>query len=88
MKTSTILLQEDKSCNEEKPAKAGKVIKYLLFAFMFLQLFILYSCEVQYRTPRHVRGGVIIENSERHDNGRHNGRYNGRNRHYENDDRH
>ena len=88
MKTSTILLREDKN-NEEIPlrAKAGKVLRYLLFTFMFLQLFMLYSCEVAYRTPRHVRSEVIIEGSDRgdrHDNGRHNGR----NNHFENDDRH
>jgi hypothetical protein len=84
MKTSTILLQEDKSCKVEKPAKAGKVLKYLLLVFMFLQIFMLYSCAVGFRTPRHERGGVMIEGSDRHDNGRHNGR----NNHYENDDRH
>lgn len=89
MKTSTILLQEDKSCNEEKPqrTRAGKLLRYLLFTFMFLQIFVLYSCAVGFRTPRHERSGIIIEGSDRgdrHDNGRHNGR----NNRYENDDRH
>ena len=77
MKTSTIILQEDK-INEEitQRAKAGRVLKYLLFIFMFLQIFMLYSCAVGFRTPRHERSGVIIEGSDRgdrHDNGRHNG---------------
>ena len=68
MKTSTI----------PQRARGGRVLRYLLFIFMFIQIFMLYSCAVGFRTPRHERGGVIIEGSDRggrHDNGRHNGEY-------------
>jgi hypothetical protein len=81
MKTSTLNLQDEKSNQEETPkkAKAGRVLRYLLFSFMFLQLFVLYSCEVEYRTPRHHRTEVVIGDNDRnnhHDNGQHNGRNN------------
>jgi len=78
MKTSTIYSPSEKCCNEEKPQKAmaGKVMKYLLFTFMFIQIFVLYSCEVVFHTPRHHRNGVVIENYDNnghHDNGKHKG---------------
>ena len=90
MKTSTILCQEDKSNIEEMPkkARAGKLLKYLLFIFMLVQIFVFYSCAVEMRTPRHVRTGVIIQGTDggdRHDNGNHNGRYNRNNRNNRND---
>lgn len=91
MKTSTIILQTAKCCNGEKPqrAGAGRVLRYLLFIFMFLQIFVLYSCAVGFRTPRHgrERNGIIIEGNDRnnhHDAGRHNDR----NEHYDYDDHH
>ena len=65
MKTSTVPETQQRTM-------AGRILKYLLFAFMFLQIFILYSCALEYRTPRHERGGVSIERNDRgdhHDHG-------------------
>jgi hypothetical protein len=82
MKTSTNLLQAERCQNEATPKKAiaGKVLRYLLFIFMFLQIFVLYSCEVAYRTPRHHRNEIIIgdndRNNNRHDRGERNGQRN------------
>lgn len=87
MKTSMNLLQAEKCQNEETPKRvsAGKVLKYLLFSFMFLQIFLLFSCEVEYRTPRHHRGEVVIGDNDRnyrHDNGLHRGQYKNNNNNY------
>lgn len=83
MKTSTNLLQAEKCQNEETPKKAsaGKLLKYLLFFFMFLQIFLLYSCTVGLRTShshRHSNGVVIYDSygsNVHYDNGLHKGQY-------------
>lgn len=76
MKTSTNLLQAETNNHEEssKKVRTGKVLRYLLFIFMFLQIFVLYSCAVGYRTPRHHRDEIIIEGNDHgghHDRGDH-----------------
>jgi hypothetical protein len=83
MKASTNLLQAEKCRNEETPKKAvaGRLLKYLLFFFMFLQVFLLYSCTVGLRTSHshhHSSGVVVYDNNEsnvHHDNGLHKGQY-------------
>jgi hypothetical protein len=88
MKTSTNLLQAEKCQNEETPKKAsaGKLLKYLLFSFMFLQIFVLYSCALEYRTPRYDRNGVMISRNDRNNRNNRNDRndHNNRNDQYNN----
>ena len=53
MKTSNVSLQVDKSNHEEIPKKAsiGRVLKYMVIAFMLSWPVLLSSCAVGYETP-------------------------------------
>ena len=71
MKTSQILLQTDKSNDEETPVKtgSGKLLKSVLIIFMLILITIMSSCFV--RTPGHEGHGDRHHDNEHHDNEHH-----------------
>jgi uncharacterized membrane protein len=81
MKTLKILLQSDKSINEETPkkARAGKLLKSMLVIFILLWIILLYSCAVFVAAPGNAGPGVHRGHGEgrvhgeRHVHGAHRG---------------
>ena len=63
MKTSEILLKAGKINHEEIPkkARAGKILKYLLFSIVLSWTALLSSCAVEYESPYYDSYGVIIQ---------------------------